>query len=172
VEYNPEDAQTCWPEKGSDGKPIDYQAVLKVVEDKTSKVKDDGSGGNPMQVWTFEVYNSDGRKQLIKDYVTVPACTFKIKNLARAFNEEAKFKARAFRARKHLNDSLVVNLVIDEQVGFDDQNKIGRLKPAAPKQYPRDAASIRREREHVGAGSAPEKPYGDEQQFKEDEIPF
>ena len=43
IDYNPKDASNCFPIG-------EYAATLIKVEESTSKVKADGSGGNPMEV--------------------------------------------------------------------------------------------------------------------------
>lgn len=121
VDYNPKDAVQVWTE-------ADYDATLTKVEDKTSKVKPDGSGGNPMQVWTFEVFHQDGRTQLISDYVVIPAATFKIKQLAIALGKKADFDAGQFQADDYIGAGVIVALTIEAQDGFDEKNRIGKIK--------------------------------------------
>jgi hypothetical protein len=75
LDYNPKDAVLCWPEGH-------YMAELVKVDDATSKVKPDGSGGNPMQILTWNLFHQDGREQAIKDYVVGPSTTFKLRQLA------------------------------------------------------------------------------------------
>lgn len=184
IDYNPKDAVQVWPEG-------EYEATLAKVEDTTSKRKPDGSGGNPMQVWTFEVYHSDGRQQLISDYVVVPAATFKIKQLAIALDKRADFDAGTFQAEDYIGVSVVLALAVAQQEGFDDKNKVGKIKPAgkpepaaavtgngakppAPQQRPQQPS--RPPARQPTGGKPPrqeaEQPFGEEQTFQEADIPF
>lgn len=122
ITYNAQDAATCWPTG-------EYDATLSNVEDTTSKRKPDGSGGNPMQVWTFDVYHPDGRKQTIKDYVVVPAATFKIKQLADALGQTDQFRAGTFQADDHRGEMVRLDLKVEERVGYPDQNKVNNVRP-------------------------------------------
>ena len=125
LEYNAKDAVTVWP----DGK---YPATLVKVEDATSKKKPDGSGGNPMQVWTFKVFDDvQGREQLISDYVVIPAATFKIKQLAAALGEEQAFNDGYFQADNCIEAAVTVELKTESTPGFDDKNRIKKILPAA-----------------------------------------
>lgn len=48
----------------------EYPARIIKAEEKTSKVKPDGSGGNPMLALELEVYDND-KKKLIRDYIVL-----------------------------------------------------------------------------------------------------
>lgn len=158
IDYNPKDASNCWPED-------DYSAVLEKVEDKTSKEKPDGSGGKPMQVMTWSIYHSDGRKQLITDYVVIPNALFKIKQLAVALGKRDQFDDGQFQADDNIGCSVIAHLVIEESEGFDDKNKIGRIKA---KNAPAKPAGVR-EKVLARTGAAPDLT---QEQFKDDDIPF
>lgn len=178
IDYNASDASTCWP----DG---DYEASLEKVEDSTSK-----KTGNPMQVWTFRAFDANGRSQLVTEYVVVPATTFKIKQLADALGCRAQFDAGTFQADDHIDEKVVLNLIVESQEGFDDKNRVQRIKPAGttggrtptPKGKPQPA---RPQRQTAPAGAAAKGSGGAraEQSFdetfpegdfppKRDEIPF
>lgn len=163
MDYNPEDATQVWPAV-MDGKPIAYDAELLKVEETTAK-----SSGNPMEVWTVKVYDPEGRSKTIVDRVVVPAATWKIKQLAAALGQQAAFQSRHFQAGDNIGAGFKVNLRIEKQDGFDDKNTVGTYIGIPPV------------REAITAGAAPARkpvapqqapPYGNEQQFKEDEIPF
>ncbi|HVV74106.1 MAG TPA: hypothetical protein VHI52_21815 [Verrucomicrobiae bacterium] len=125
LKYDAKDAVSAWHA----GR---YAATLTYVEDSVSKKKSDGTGGNPMQVWTFEVYNdATGKKQAITEYVVIPAATFKIKQLARALGREQEFDANRFQADDHLSESVTVELKVEQQDGFDDKNRITKILPPA-----------------------------------------
>lgn len=163
IDYDPEDAVSVWPAG-------DYDATLMKVETGTSK-----SSGCPMETWTFEVFHSSGKSQTIKEYVVIPAATFKIKQFAVALGKKADFDARKFQAEDYIGSSVVAELMIEESDGFDDKNKIKKVK-AVPVNSRAEAPA---QRQAVGAGTgggkpsrAEEPPFGDEQQFKEDDIPF
>ncbi len=177
IEYDPKDAVNVW-EAG------DYDAQLTKVESKTSK-----SSGKPMDVWTIEAYHPGGPSQLITEYVTA-AAAFKIKQLAIALGRKSEFEAGTFQAEDHIGAGFKVALTIEESDQFGDKNKIGRFKPAdasAPTppvqrqqgrqnvQQQNTAPVARRDprneqRERVAAGGP--APFSDEQQFKDQDIPF
>lgn len=118
--YNPKDAVKVWPAK-------DYDATLEDVVFGQSK-----TSGADMETWSFRVFNDEGKSQLIVDYVTVPACTFKIKQLAKALGQEQEFNDGQFQAENCIGSGVVVGLTIDVQDGYDDKNKIGKVKPPRP----------------------------------------
>ena len=118
--YDPKDAVICWPTG-------EYDAVLAKVEDKTSREKPDGSGGNSMQVLTYRVFDADGREQLVSDYIVVPTGTFKLKQLAIALGRKDEFDAGTFQADGQINVNVRVDLAIEKQDGFDDRNKIRKV---------------------------------------------
>ncbi len=171
LDYNPKDAVQIW-EKG------DYEAVLKNVETTISKKKPDGSGGNPMEVWTWEAYHHDGRTRLITDYVVIPGATFKIKQLADALGKKSEFEAGTFQAEDNLNCNVMLSLVVDVQAGFDDKNKVAKVN-AVPSLSGASAPATQRQMASAGAGggrpSRPptDPPFGNEQVFEgDDSIPF
>lgn len=171
MQYDPKDAVKLWPAG-------DYDATLVKVEEKTSKVKPDGSGGNPMQVWTWEVYSPDGDTMQVKDYVVVPGGVFKIKQLAIALDLKDAFEAGTFQADDHIGQGVTVQLTVESSPGFEDSNKIKKVKPNALASGAEVQSTTAREpaTASVGGGRparpAAEPPFGDEQQFKEDDIPF
>lgn len=171
IDYDPKDAVTVWPE-------ADYDAVLKNVEEKTSK-----TSGNQMEVWTFEVYNDDGRKQTIWEYVTATAA-YKIKQLAVALGRKSEFDARKFHAENHIGAGVKLALFIDEQLGYEDKNKIGRIKPADAPAASEPAPPPGRQSFAEQNGNRSMKqdildrrqpissPVGSDQQFRDEDIPF
>jgi hypothetical protein len=169
IDYNPKDAVQCWA-------PGDYQGTLIKVEDKTSKVKSDGSGGNPMQVWTFRAYHDDGREQLISDYVVLPSATFKIKQLALALNKKSDFEAGTFQADDYINADVKLYLVVDKQDGFDDKNKVKKVKSVRDDASVGSSAPAPTPARNTGGGGRPQRqpvnsPVG-EDSFVIDDIPF
>lgn len=164
VTYNAQDAVTAWDEG-------EYEAVLINVEDTTSK-----SSGKPMQVWTWEVYHPDGRKQEIKDYVVIPAATFKIKQLAQALGKDKEFAAGTFQADDNINCNVTAVLTIDKQEGYDDKNKVGRVKSLARASTPSRQTAPRTigegVRQKIANRPAPVSPISEEPVFKDDSIPF
>lgn len=144
-EYDPKDAETAWLEG-------QYPATFLGALDTTSK-----STNQPMQVWTFEVYDdANGRKQVIKDYVT-KAALFKVRMLASALNRADEFKAGKFMPEDHIGSMVAVKLIVEQQDGYDDKNKIDRISanPGTAKPSPAKTAK---------AETVP--------QIKEDDIPF
>jgi hypothetical protein len=183
MNYNPKDASQCWPEG-------DYHGTLVKVEESQSK-----RSGNDMEAWTFRAYHQDGREQIITDYVVVPSCVFKIKQLAIALGRKDDFENGVFQAADYLKSDVLLALKIEESDEFDDKNKIAKVKAAAstapaPRpaaQAPRQSATpqrqslVARPMANVGlagiqrppAQPAATQPYDDgDQQFKEDDIPF
>lgn len=159
ISYEPKDAETAWPEG-------DYEGVLMAVKDKTSKVKPDGSGGKPMQVWTVQVYHQDGRSQDIDEYVVIPGATFKIRQLAAALGKTKEFEAGRFQADDYINANVTVTLSIEAQDGFDDKNRIKKFKPPLRQPAPTQTPVPRQQRPALAPA-----PYS-EPQFRSDDIPF
>lgn len=122
LQYNHKDASNAWPE-------ANYPAVLISVEDAVSK-----TSGNPMEVWTFEVFNdATGKKQELKDYVSSNAI-FKIKQLAMALGQMADFKANKFHAEAWINSNVMLGLIIEDDPQYGEKNRIGRISavPGSP----------------------------------------
>jgi hypothetical protein len=167
LNYDPEDAKKAgaWP-------VAEYDGELVKVEETFSKKKPDGSGGNPMEVWTFKFYNPDGREKLISEYVPENEWTaVKVRNLARAVGCEDEFNARKFQAGNHIGDSVRAKLVVESSDGYDDKNKIGKFIPI-PKAPAAAKAPVGNLREQVAARPKAAQPFGDEKQFEGDDIPF
>jgi hypothetical protein len=171
LDYNPKDAVSVWPAG-------DYDATLKTVDTKTSK-----TSGNPMEVWTFEVYSPDGRQQLISDYVVIPAATFKIKQLALALGRKQEFEAGTFQAEDFIGAAVIAFLTIEQQDGYDDKNRVAKVKaPTAdpsPPASPPPATRMTARPEPVGRPAAQQarprpaaSPVGAGSEFKPDDIPF
>lgn len=133
LDYNPKDAESAWPE-------ADYDAILTGVKTTTSKVKPDGTGGNPMEVWTVQAYHPDGRTQDILEYVVIPGATFKIKQLAAALGKTREFEQGQFQAENYINASFTASLCIESQDGFDDKNKVKKFKPPTRQPSPQNGA--------------------------------
>lgn len=162
VQYNPQDAVMVWPE-------ADYQAVLEQVQDATSKPKNDGTGNKPMQILIWTIYHSDGREQTIKDYIVIPAALFKLKQLAIALGKRAEFEAGKFQADDNVGCNVVAELLVESSAGYDDKNKIGRIKAKAPIVGADGQAVAPRapKRETVPAGT-----FDPDGTTKDDDIPF
>jgi hypothetical protein len=168
--YDPDDANMCWPEG-------EYDAALIKVEDKTSKVKADGSGGNPMQVLTWRCYHDSGQEQLISDYIVFPNATFKLRQLAIALGKVDEFEARTFQADDNINCTVVAVLGIEKQDGYPDKNKIKKVKAGkgvgpAPSQLPPRRVIDPTAAKARAPGQRPESPFEGEPAFTSDEIPF
>jgi hypothetical protein len=116
ISYNPEDARGSW-------NPGEYQAILMSVEDKMSKA------GNEMQVWTFEMYDTEGGKRLQREYVTAKAA-YKIKQLANALGRLDDFKAGTFQADGNEGATLILRISIDPT--NDEYNRIDGYLPYEP----------------------------------------
>ena len=166
LNYNPKDAEKCWPEG-------DYDAVLMTVDDTVSK-----TSGADMEVWQIGCYHPDGREQTIKEYVTA-AAAFKIKQLAIALGRKADFDNGTFHAEDFVNASFIVSLSVEEQDGYDDKNRVAKFKPKAvrppskPNSPPRPPATIGAGvREKLASKPPAQQPFGDEAAFTDSEIPF
>jgi hypothetical protein len=168
IPYNAKDAESCWPEG-------DYDAVLNSSEDTVSK-----TSGADMEVWQIGVFHPDGRDQTIKEYVTASAA-FKIKQLATALGRKADFEAGTFHAEDYIGASFTVALSVESQDGYDDKNRVAKFKAKAQKVSPpparpaptRAPATIGAGvREKMAAKPAATQPFGETQEFKDDDIPF
>lgn len=160
VDYNPKDAVQVWAAG-------EYPATLTKVEDKISKVKPDGTGGNPMQVWTFRAFNDD-REQLIFEYVVIPASVFKIRQLADALGRHADFDAGTFQADDYIGADVLLDLMIDQQPGYDDKNKVKKIKAAGVPSGAVPQPPMSRQAAREPATS----PISSNKQFEEADIPF
>lgn len=159
ITYDPKDGTAAWPEG-------EYQAVLASVEDGTSK-----TSGAPMQTWTWEVYSPGGRKQTIKDYVVVPAATFKIRQFAAALGKHKEYEAGDFQADDQIGESVTAVLKIEKQDGYDDKNKIANVKPwqaQTTRPAPQKGPAIPKRQ----PAPAPANPISDTQEFNDADIPF
>lgn len=176
-DYNPRDAVQVWP-AGT------YPGTLIEVKDGVSKVKPDGSGGNPMEIWKFRIYHEDGSEQVITDYVAIPKVVWKIKQLAIALGRKDEFEAGNFHAEDHINADIEVDLIVDQQPGFEESNKIKKIKGTAPSESQRQAAQERPQTQNADQRAAalsamrpapsqkPDQPFGSEEVFNEADIPF
>lgn len=154
IQYKKEDAVLCWP-------AAEYDATLEGVEDTTSK-----SSGNPMQVLTWRVFHPDGREQLVSDYIVIPSGTFKLKQLAVALGKKQEFESETFQADNNIGANVIAELVIEQQEGFDDKNKIKRVRIVAKE----NSAQAR-----PGPSQRPPKAepqFDPDRQMKDDDIPF
>lgn len=158
LEYNPKDVANCVPAG-------EYDAELVKVEDKVSQ-----TSGNPMQVWTFRVFAD--REIFVTEYVVVPQTTFKIKQLAKALGREADFNAGRFQAEEHVGAGVKLDLTVESQQGYEDKNKVGKIKAAAPDNAPAAAPAPARALPPRPQRQPAPNPVSGEQVFKDDDIPF
>ena len=116
--YDPKDASSAWEK-------ADYDARLEHVENTHSQ-----TSGEDMQVLHLRVFHSDGREQVVKDYI-VKKTLWKLRALAKALGKGAQFEAGTFQAEDCLGSNLTVELRVDAaRDGFDEKNAIAKLKPA------------------------------------------
>lgn len=170
LSYKAEDAKKAgaWPDGEYDGELIN-------VEDKLSKEKPDGTGGNPMEVWTFKFYHPDGMTKTIQEYVPQNQYTaLKVRALARAVGREDEFNAETFQAEGAIGAAVRAKLIVESQAGYDDKNRIGRFvaipRPGAPAQKP--VPTMGSLKQQVVTRPPVQQPFGNENVFKEDDIPF
>ena len=109
--YDPKDASTCWPEGG-------YDATINSYEEGQSK-----SSGADMLTIEFEVY-SGSQTMRLKEYIVTPSTVFKLKKIAVALGERAKFEKGQFNIAEHLGASIRLNLEVEENEDFGDRNVI------------------------------------------------
>jgi hypothetical protein len=161
-EYDHKDAETAWPEGQY---PATFLGALDGIS-KTSK--------QPMQTWTFEVYdNANDRKQTIKDYVT-PAALFKVRQLAGALNKAAEFKANKFYPEDHAGASVMLSLIIEPSDGqFDEKNKIARISAAPGTAKPTTAAEkMLSPQPSLSSKAMQTVPADSQPPIKDEDIPF
>jgi hypothetical protein len=116
IGYRKQDAVLLWP----DG---DYEAVVSTCQEKRSKA------GNDMYEVGFTVYSGE-REIQVTDYIVLPKFTWKLKKLAAAVGEEAKFEAESFDPHDLAGRSanLIVTLGSQKQEGYDEKNVIKAYK--------------------------------------------
>ena len=120
--YDPKEAVQCWPEG-------DYQATIERGEERQSKA------GNDMLVVTFKAYRGS-ETMLLNDYIVRPATIFKLKKIALALGRGDDFEAGKFNIDDYMGHNLTLTLGIEQQDGYDDQNKIkkyGAKSGASPR---------------------------------------
>jgi len=114
-EYNPDDAkQPCLI-------PGEYQASLDSCEEKTSKK------GNRMLVCDWTVRHGD-HDVFITDYIVVPKGLFKLKQMAKAWNQLDDFESGMFDPFAWTGRVMTLVLDIESQAGYDDKNRIKGFK--------------------------------------------
>lgn len=167
LNYDPQDAVRVIPEG-------EYQATLIKVEDGVTG-ENSQNPGQPKQVWTWRVYAGDQQIQL-QEHVTIPAGTWKIGALAYVLGRKDDFEQGTFQADNHINSTIMLQVKVQKgDAKFPkDQNRVGKYLPrprAAQRPAPTGPAAPQGRRPTPPQGQ-PVAPYGDEQQFAEDDIPF
>lgn len=110
--YNPNDATTVAPEGW-------YRATIKSTEMKHTK------NGDPMQVVQFRV-DTPRRQMVISDYFH-PANVWKYKKLAASLGQEEQFMAGEFNAADYINKPVELELVVEDNDQYGEQNKITKF---------------------------------------------
>lgn len=112
--YNPKEATMCWPEG-------EYDAVVKKVEPHVGK--ESGTVGRKV---TLELYNG-GSKMTLSDYLmSGPKSTWKIREFAKAVNQKEMFDSGEFDPMNFAGVSVRVNLLVEDDPQYGEQNKVGR----------------------------------------------
>lgn len=108
--YTPKDASDCLDE----GK---YEAFLERVEQKTS------SKGNPMLavIWTVPW---NGRDWRVRDFIVNPSTLFKLKLIAKAWNEQREFDEGRFDMEEHIKQPIMLHLDVQTSAIYGDQNQV------------------------------------------------
>ena len=148
--YDPKDATNCLPAG-------EYDATLANVEEKRSKA------GNPMLELTYAVYGG-GREVRIRDYVVNPSGIYRLRNLARALGKEDEFNSGSFDAQNYKDTDVRVELSVEQQEGFDDQNRIKKVLPPTAAKQP---VSYRAPKQ-----PAAPNPISQKEEFQPADIPF
>ena len=117
MRYDPNEAVACLP-AGT------YPAALAKAEEVVSKA------GNDMIVLTFTVYR-DGSETTIKDYAVVPKTLYRLKRLAQALNCLPAFESGDTDwIQKQIGSTLRVELEVESDVKYGDQNRIAAYLPS------------------------------------------
>lgn len=150
MRYNPKDAVMCFA-KG------EYSAVLRTVDETRSKSK-----GEEMLVLGWTVYGLD-KEMSIKDYI-VASAPWRLKQLAKSFGCMDEFdRGETSWVADRVGSSLLVDLSIEEQDGYEEKNRIDRYKPAvASGPIPARAA----------AAESPRRALTDHTPVSPEDIPF
>lgn len=106
-----------------------YDASIKAY----TETKKDGSqmqtkSGDPMCMVTFEVYVGE-RTRFVSDYFSAGTMLWKYKNLAKAIGKEDEFKAETFSAENYIGENLQVELTVEDNGEFGEQNRIKKFMP-------------------------------------------
>lgn len=70
----------------------EYPFTIQVAQEKTSKVKPDGSGGNPMIAVQLEVYDTEGKGHKVNDYL-MESVAYKLRHFAYAVGLGDRYEA-------------------------------------------------------------------------------
>jgi len=131
--YNPKEATLCWPEG-------EYDGVVKKVEPHVGK--ESGAVGRKV---VLELYSGD-KKMTLTDYLmSGPKSTWKIKEFAKAVNQIEQFNGGDFDPMNFAGASLRVNLLVEDDPQYGEQNKIGRYlakEGSAPASKPAARAPV------------------------------
>jgi hypothetical protein len=106
-----------------------YDASIKAY----TETKKDGSqmqtkSGDPMCMVTFEVYVGE-RTRLVSDYFSAGSMLWKYKNLAKAIGKEDEFKAETFTAEDYIGENLQLELTVEDDEKYGEQNRIKKFMP-------------------------------------------
>lgn len=150
MKYSAKDANQTVPEGV-------YDASIKSY----TETKKDGSplqtrSGDPMCMVTFEVYVGE-RSRLVSDYFSAGSMLWKYKNLAKALGKEDEFKAEKFSASDYIGENLQLELTVEDDEKYGEQNRIKKFMPKRAGAVSRPATS------GAARGAAP---------ISDDDIPF
>jgi hypothetical protein len=77
----------------------EYPFTVRVAQETISKVKPDGSGGNPMIALQLEVYDDDGKGRRVNDYL-MESVAYKLRHFAYAVGLGSQYE----RGELHASD--------------------------------------------------------------------
>ena len=115
-----------WPDGDYDFtviEEIDFGSKTTKTEEKTSKVKENGKGGNPMAVVCLKVFHNDGSDftQHIVDYaVQTGSMAFKWRHLADALGLTEKYEAKTLTTNDMVHKSGKLKLISQKGGKKDD----------------------------------------------------
>ena len=114
--FNPEEAG-IWPEGN-------YAAAIVGCESKTSQK------GSPMDVVTFDIFKGAEKITMKEYFVLQGRALFKLKNLAESIGQADSYRDGSFNPHNYINTRVDVELVVENDDQYGDQNRIKRFTKA------------------------------------------
>jgi hypothetical protein len=138
-------------------------SVSRVDETDTENRPLFSKKGEPMQKVVFECYTNE-RSFKISQYFTAKSMAYFYKKLAAALGAADQFKRDEFNALNYIGHNLVLELEVEEDKGYGEQNRIKNFE-MKPVQMPGQATTTRVQ--------APRpRPVDNQREMNPDDIPF